>query len=180
MPTICRNLPLLVRQCCADAEQIVEICPASYTLHVSDFAFLPDHHHRCVLSRTAPSLCSTSSVHIFTLPPLVKELPPAEPSSYSNPHILPPAYSLHTAAPISSNRLITDYKSSIAPSSSYLSDPLNAYAHLGMPKPFVHLFGPPLDLALDSGLAGNHGRFARSGCRPMLYSVLYYVMIPIV
>ena len=98
--------------------------------------------------------------------PLVKELPPAEPSSYSNPHILPPAYSLHTAAPISSNRLITDYKSSITPSSSYLSDPLNAYAHLGMPKPFVHLFGSPLDLALDSRLAGNHGRFARSGCRP--------------
>ena len=98
--------------------------------------------------------------------PLVKELPPAEPSSYSNPHILPPAYSLHTAEPISSNRLITDYKSSITPSSSYLSDPLNAYAHLGMPKPFVHLFGPPLDLALDSRLAGNHGRFARSGCRP--------------
>ena len=35
-----------------------------------------------------------------------------------------------------------------------------------MPKPFVHLFGSPLDLALDSRLAGNHGRFARSGCRP--------------
>ena len=35
-----------------------------------------------------------------------------------------------------------------------------------MPKPFVHLLGPPLDLALDSRLAGNHGRFARSGCRP--------------
>jgi hypothetical protein len=98
--------------------------------------------------------------------PLVKELPSAENSSYSNPHILPPSYSLHTAAPISSNRLITDYKSSITPSSSYLSDPLNAYAHLGMPKPFVHLFGPPLDVALDSRLAGNHGRFARSGCRP--------------
>jgi uncharacterized protein len=39
-------------------------------------------------------------------------------------------------------------------------------AHLGMPKPFVHLFGPPLDLVLDSRLAGNHGRFARRACRP--------------
>ena len=35
-----------------------------------------------------------------------------------------------------------------------------------MPKPFVHLFGPPLDVALDSRLAGNHGRFAKSSCRP--------------
>jgi uncharacterized protein len=30
----------------------------------------------------------------------------------------------------------------------------------------VHLLGFPLDLALDSRVAGNHGRFARSGCRP--------------
>ena len=35
-----------------------------------------------------------------------------------------------------------------------------------MPKIFVHLFGPPLYLAMDSRLASNHGRFARSGCRP--------------
>ena len=66
---------------------------------------------------------------------------------------------IRTADPISSNRLITDYKSSLTPSSSYLSDPL-------MPKIFVHLFGPPLYLAMDSRLASNHGRFARSGCRP--------------
>src|SRR6267154_2522038 len=27
----------------------------------------------------------------------------------------------------------------ITPNTSYLADPLNAYAHFGMPKPFVHL-----------------------------------------
>lgn len=35
-----------------------------------------------------------------------------------------------------------------------------------MPKPFVHLFGPPLDVALDARITGNEARFVRSGCRP--------------
>lgn len=35
-----------------------------------------------------------------------------------------------------------------------------------MPKPFVHLLGPPLDVALDARVAGDEGRFVRSGCRP--------------
>ncbi|KAF8958760.1 hypothetical protein BDZ97DRAFT_1923380 [Flammula alnicola] len=52
------------------------------------------------------------------------------------------------------------------PSSSYLADPLNAYAHLGMLKPYVHLVGPPLDVVLDARLAGNEGRFVWNGCRP--------------
>lgn len=34
---------------------------------------------------------------------------------------------------------ITPFTSTVIPSSSYLSDPLNAYAHHGMPKPFVYL-----------------------------------------
>ena len=35
-----------------------------------------------------------------------------------------------------------------------------------MPKPFVHLMGPPLDVALDARLVGNGSRFVRNGCRP--------------
>jgi len=35
-----------------------------------------------------------------------------------------------------------------------------------MPKPFVHLIGPPLDLALDARITGDKARFVRSGCRP--------------
>ena len=38
---------------------------------------------------------------------VVKELPPTALSSYSNPHILPPAYNLHTTA-LTSNHLIMD------------------------------------------------------------------------
>jgi hypothetical protein len=35
-----------------------------------------------------------------------------------------------------------------------------------MPKPFVHLLGPPLDVALDARITGGVGRFVRSGCWP--------------
>jgi uncharacterized protein len=131
-------------------------------VHISQ-DIISDDDTRVKLRRQAQHWRGVTAI-VYT-PPLVMELPPAE-LSYSNPHILPPAYILHTTAPFSSNHLITDYKSSITPSSSYLSDPPNAYARLGMPKPFVHLFERQLDLALDPRLAGNHGRFARSGCRP--------------
>jgi hypothetical protein len=42
------------------------------------------HHHHSSIGNSSP---------------LVKELPPAKPFSYSTPNILPPTYSLHTAAP---------------------------------------------------------------------------------
>ncbi|KAH8989042.1 hypothetical protein EDB86DRAFT_2008934 [Lactarius hatsudake] len=87
-------------------------------------------------------------------------------SSHTNPSVRPPSYSMHTIQPILSSKLITPFTSTIIPSSAYLSDPLNAYAHHGMPKPFVHLFGPPLDVALDARITGNEARFVRSGCRP--------------
>ncbi|KAF8873529.1 hypothetical protein BD779DRAFT_1569832, partial [Infundibulicybe gibba] len=45
-----------------------------------------------------------------------------------------------------------------------------------MPKPFVHLVGPPLDLTLDSRITGDKGRFVRSGCRPN--AVLRPVLCP--
>jgi hypothetical protein len=84
----------------------------------------------------------------------------------TNPSVRPPAYAVHTTSPIPSAHLITPYTSTIIPSSAYLANPLNAYAHLGMPKPFVHLLGSPLDITLDSRIAGDKGRFVRSGCRP--------------
>ncbi len=87
-------------------------------------------------------------------------------SSHTNPSVLPPSYAMHTTQSIPSSKFITPYTSTIIPSSAYLSDPLNAYAHHGMPKPFVHLFGPPLDVALDARITGNEARFLRSGCRP--------------
>jgi hypothetical protein len=91
-----------------------------------------------------------------TLQPL-----PAPPTS-----VRPPSYALHTTSAVRSDTLLTPFTSTITPSSAYLCDPLNGYAHLGMPKPYVHLVGPPLDLALDARVAGNEARFVRSGCWP--------------
>ncbi|KAF8644371.1 hypothetical protein AX16_008504 [Volvariella volvacea WC 439] len=87
-------------------------------------------------------------------------------SLYTNHSVRPPSYSVHTTTPIQSKQYIAPFVSTITPTSSYLADPLNAYAHLGMPKPFVHLMGPPLDVALDARLTGGKSRFVRSGCRP--------------
>ena len=114
-----------------------------------------------VMLSTSPSASSTS---IRPLPHSSFSHPVL--SSHTNPSVRPPSYSMHTLQPIPSSKLITPYTSTIIPSSAYLSDPLNAYAHHGMPKPFVHLFGPPLDVALDARITGNEARFVRSGCRP--------------
>ncbi|KAF5367560.1 hypothetical protein D9758_003644 [Tetrapyrgos nigripes] len=100
--------------------------------------------------------------------PLHPILNPNQPTpSNLPPHLLrPPTYALHATSPIPCSSLITPFPSTITSSATYLADPLNAYAHLGMPKPYVHLIGPPLDVALDARVAGGKGRWARSGCRP--------------
>jgi uncharacterized protein len=86
--------------------------------------------------------------------------------SFGDASIRPPAFAVHTTVPRSPHDYITPYTSTILPSAAYLADPLNAYAHLSIPKPFVHLIGPPLDVALDARVTGNTARFIRSGCRP--------------
>jgi hypothetical protein len=44
---------------------------------------------------------------------------------------------------------------------SYLSDPLNAYAGLNIPKPYIH----PLNVTADPDTYGSEGLFARNNCR---------------
>lgn len=138
------------------------------------------HHWRGITALADDDEPTTTPV---ALPPLLpppttlKQLPPQSPlSSFTNPSVLPPAYAVHTAASVRSHDFIAPYTSNVVPSSSYLADPLNAYAHLGMPKPFVHLIGPPLDLALDARQAGDNSRYLRSGCRPN--AVLRPVLCP--
>ncbi|KAJ8503462.1 hypothetical protein ONZ45_g10843 [Pleurotus djamor] len=111
--------------------------------------------------RGVTALASPQPESLTTVKPVAV---PASP--YANPAVRPPSFGLHTTAPISSESLITPYTSNITPSATYLSDPLNAYAQMGVPKPFVHLIGQPLDVALDSRWQGDTSRFARSGCRP--------------
>ncbi|KAI5117716.1 hypothetical protein M0805_006520 [Coniferiporia weirii] len=49
-----------------------------------------------------------------------------------------------TTALIAGETLIAPFMSTMVPSAAYLADPLNAYAHMGMPMPHVHLVPPPL------------------------------------
>ncbi|KAF7980235.1 hypothetical protein HWV62_39361 [Athelia sp. TMB] len=77
-----------------------------------------------------------------------------------------PSYALHTTSPVPPQALITPYPAQLTSTSAYLADPLNAYAHLGMPKPFVHLLGGEMGVALDSRTVGGEGRWCRSGCWP--------------
>ncbi|KAI0759255.1 hypothetical protein BD413DRAFT_288171 [Trametes elegans] len=102
----------------------------------------------------------------ITLQPLTNN--PSFPSlfAHGNSSVRPPSYAVHATQPIQSSKLIAPYPSTIMSTAAYLADPLNAYAHLGMPKPFVHLIGPPLDVALDARFTGDQSRFVRSGCRP--------------
>ncbi|TFK36048.1 hypothetical protein BDQ12DRAFT_263650 [Crucibulum laeve] len=101
----------------------------------------------------------------------IKMLPPGtatHPALATHTHLLvhPPTYVLHTASPVLSLSIIVKYTLCITHSSVYLSEPLNAYAHMGMPKPFVRVMSPPPNLALDARRVGSDERFARNGCRP--------------
>ncbi|KAJ7605674.1 hypothetical protein DFH06DRAFT_1020065, partial [Mycena polygramma] len=84
------------------------------------------------------------------------------------PRILAPLPKLPVDAPAPAppRTLLARYPSTITPTSAYLRAPTNGYAHAGAPKRFVHLVGPPLDLALDARAAGGRGRWVRSGCWP--------------
>jgi hypothetical protein len=158
-------------------EEPIDICepPTAGYVHISKDV-VPNREARQRLERAARgwrgiTALDLPEVELHLSRTLLQPLPPSfisqSPHSIcTNPHVRPPSFSLHTAQSVPRSAMISPYPSTILPSSTYLSDPLNAYAHLGMPKPFVHLIGPPLDLALDSRITGSEARFARSGCRP--------------
>lgn len=126
----------------------------------------------------SPSLTPGGSTPVLLTPDGVPLHPPISlqplpnTSSYpslfapGNASVRPPSYAIHATQPIPHSKFIAPYPSTVISTAAYLSDPLNAYAHLGMPKPYVHLIGPPLDVALDARFTGDQSRFMRSGCRP--------------
>ncbi|TFK32742.1 hypothetical protein BDQ12DRAFT_670805 [Crucibulum laeve] len=79
-------------------------------------------------------------------------------TTHTHLSVHPPTYVLHTTSPVSSSSMIGKYKSCITPSSVYLSDPLDTYAHMGIPKPFVHVICSPLDLVLNTRRVGSEAR----------------------
>ncbi|KAG5637578.1 hypothetical protein H0H81_004098 [Sphagnurus paluster] len=160
-----------VQVCDDDPDILVDIdSPWSHAYVPITTDIVPSSSTRTALQRhaqnwrgiTALSTTASSSLSIHPVP------------SSASP--LPPTYLARTTQPLRSAALIAPFPSTITPSSTYLGDPLNAYAHLGLPKPFVHLMGPPLDVALDARGAGGEARFVRSGCRPN--AVLRPVLCP--
>ncbi|KAK7026341.1 hypothetical protein R3P38DRAFT_3530505 [Favolaschia claudopus] len=88
-------------------------------------------------------------------------------TSQSQSHsILPPSFALHTALPAAPSTLLAKYPATITPSSHYLAQAANGYAHLGAPKRFVHIVGRPLGVAVDARGGGGRGRWVRRGCWP--------------
>lgn len=176
-------------------EEHVEIDePASHSYVHTDKDYVPHQHTRDRLKLLAQhwrgvtaldspsSSLPTSTTPVYLTPsdltstpsktslhPLPRSQPSHSTSALSAPMstlVRPPSYLVRTTQPIPSSSYIAPYTSTIIPSTVYLSDPLNGYAHAGMPRPFVHLVGPPVDVALDARLTGNGSRFVRSGCRP--------------
>ncbi|KAI0743296.1 hypothetical protein BC629DRAFT_217819 [Irpex lacteus] len=149
--------------------------------HTRDRLKLLAQHWRGVTALDSPSL-NTSTAPVYLTPSDLSSSTPSKTSLHPLPHpshsalsvhsapmstlVRPPSYLVRTTQPIPSSSYIAPYTSTIIPSTVYLSDPLNGYAHAGMPRPFVHLLGPPVDVALDARLTGNGTRFVRSGCRP--------------
>ncbi|KAJ7492968.1 hypothetical protein B0H11DRAFT_1718335 [Mycena galericulata] len=121
------------------------------------FPGAPPPAHPTTLFPLFPSSSSSSAPH--------PAQPPAQ-SQSQNQSVLPPTYALHAARPARPATFLAPFPSVITPSSVYLRDPLNGYAHSGAPKRFVHLVGPPLDVCLDARGVGGRGRWVRSGCWP--------------
>ncbi|KAF9232900.1 hypothetical protein BU15DRAFT_54562 [Melanogaster broomeanus] len=77
------------------------------------------------------------------------------------------ATSFSTTHTIPASTLLAPYTATIVPSSAYLADPLNGYAHLGMGKPQMRLVGGGWEVGLDARRSGNaKARWARCGCWP--------------
>ncbi|KAJ7437771.1 hypothetical protein FB451DRAFT_1193006 [Mycena latifolia] len=105
--------------------------------------------------------------HSYTTPDrLARPVPVPVPVPAPCASVLPPAYGLHAAAPTPLRALLSRFPALITPSAAYLRAPANGYAHAGTPKRFVHLVGPPLDLALDARGVGARARWVRNGCWP--------------
>ncbi|KAF9000817.1 hypothetical protein BDQ17DRAFT_1426854 [Cyathus striatus] len=93
-----------------------------------------------------------AQIHLRPLPPIPVLHTSASARTSQSPHHL----TQYTPPNLSKQSLITPYNSFITPSSPYLSDPLNGYAHSDMPRHFVHLVRPPLDVTLDARVTGGY------------------------
>lgn len=88
----------------------------------------------------------------------------SEPSSgiYARPTI----YGIFTQDVAAPGTFFGDYRCEVLDTATYRRDAINQYSALGIPKPYVHSIGPPVNLMLDARSYGNEMRLVRSGCHP--------------
>ncbi|BEJ17061.1 hypothetical protein CspHIS471_0604620 [Cutaneotrichosporon sp. HIS471] len=87
-----------------------------------------------------------------------------EPSQ--NIYARPTIYGVFVADGLSAGSFLGEYRCEVLDAVTYRKDPINQYSALGIPKPYVHSVGPPVNLMLDARSYGNEMRFVRSGCHP--------------
>jgi hypothetical protein len=87
-----------------------------------------------------------------------------EPSQ--NIYARPTIYGVFVSEVLPPGAFLGEYRCEVLDAATYRKDPINQYSALGIPKPYVHSVGPPVNLMLDARSYGNEMRFVRSGCHP--------------
>ncbi|KAL7423378.1 SET domain-containing protein 3 [Cryptotrichosporon argae] len=115
--------------------------------------------HLASLDPAPTSIQLIDDVSCF-LPPMYDADPAAV--IYSRPTM----YGVFAEDTIAAAAFIGEYRAEVMDAESYRHDPINQYAHLGLPKPHVRALGPPVNLVLDARGYGSEMRFVRSACHP--------------
>ncbi|WFD33123.1 hypothetical protein MSPP1_004180 [Malassezia sp. CBS 17886] len=112
--------------------------------------------------------------NIMRLQPVASE--PQHVWSASKTFCRPVMHGVFADAAIPPGAFICEYRGELYSADDYRADRINQYAHMGTPKPHVHLFPPPLNMALDARRNGTASRFVRASCHPnaVLRPVLHY------
>ncbi|PWN24090.1 hypothetical protein BCV69DRAFT_279991 [Microstroma glucosiphilum] len=115
---------------------------------------------------------------IFTNVLFITPLPTEQARSWSASRSFskPVMHGLFAESAIPAGAFISEYRGELSTADSYRNDRTNQYHSIGATKPHVHLFPPPLSLAIDARRFGTEARFARFGCHPnaVIRPILFY------
>lgn len=123
-------------------------------------------------------ISDSSSAQIFANVAQIASAPtePHQTWAASRAFSRPVMHGLFADSAIPAGAFITEYRGELLSADKYRSDPLNQYAALGAVKPHVHVFPPPLNLAVDARRFGTESRYARFSCHPnaVLRPILFH------
>lgn len=124
------------------------------------------------------SISEGAASAIFTNVLFITPLPTEQSRAWSASRSFskPVMHGLFAETAIPAGAFITEYRGELFSADSYRNDRTNQYHSIGATKPHVHLFPPPLSLAIDARRFGTEARFARFGCHPnaVIRPILFY------